>query len=334
MNTFGHHFRLSIFGESHGQAVGVIIDGLPAGLPLNEADFREDLERRLPLKAGTTTRREKDYPQFKSGLKEGRTTGAPLLIIFTNQDIQSDDYERLRYLPRPGHADFSAYHRFGGFNDYRGGGHFSGRLTVGLVAAGAIAKKLITPTKVKAQVTQVGGSSDIEAEIRAALKNNDSVGGLIECRASPMPVGLGDPFFDSVESLLAHLLFSIPAIKAIEFGSGFQLATMRGSEANDIILNRQGQTPTNHNGGITGGLTNGNELVLRVAVKPTPSIGQPQETVDLRTGEKSTLVIEGRHDCCVALRAPVIVEGAVAVVLADLMLRAQKIPLIWREPEG
>lgn len=333
MNTFGHSFRLSIFGESHGPAVGIIIDGLPAGLPLSEEDLLNDLQRRAPLKAGTTSRQEKDFPQFKSGLKEGKTTGAPLLIVFANQDIQSYDYERFRYLPRPSHADFSAHHRFGGFNDYRGGGHFSGRITVGLVAAGAIAKKLITPTKVKAWVSQVRGSSDIEAEIEAALQANDSVGGLIECRASPVPVGLGDPFFDSVESLISHLVFSIPAVKGIEFGSGFKLAQMRGSEANDIIINRQGQTATNHNGGVTGGLTNGNELVLRVAIKPTPSILQPQKTIDFRTGEKSTLVIEGRHDTCVALRAAVIVEAAVALVLADLMLRVQKIPLIWREPD-
>jgi len=331
MNTFGHSFRLSIFGESHGPGVGAVIDGVPAGLPLHSQDFRPDLRRRLPATRGTTPRRETDSPQIRSGVFQDQTTGSPILIFFPNQDIRSEDYNSLKNLARPGQADFAAYHKFGGSNDPRGGGHFSGRLTAGLVAAGVIAKKIITPTSVEARLSEAGGSTAIEETVEAALKEKDSVGGVVECRASPLPVGLGEPFFDSAESLISHLVFSIPGIKGIEFGAGFQLSRMRGSEANDIILNKDGKTRTNYNGGLTGGLTNGNELFLRIAVRPTPSIPRPQPTVDLETGEKRVILIKGRHDTCIALRMPVILEAAVAVVLADLMLRAQKTPLVWRK---
>lgn len=323
MNTFGHSFRVAIFGESHGPAVGVIIDGVPAGLPLSEEDFRSDLDRRWPELKGVSSRRERDLPQVKSGLYAGKTTGAPLTVIFANERADSSAYAELRYLPRPSHADFAAWRRYRGYNDWRGGGHFSGRLTVGLVAAGVVAKKIIAPLEVRAWVEEVGGSKDIEAAVEAAVKERDSVGGVISCRAEPMPVGLGEPFFDSVESVLAHLLFSIPGIKGVEFGSGFRLSRMKGSEANDIIVDRTGKTLSNHNGGVTGGLSNGNELFLRVAVKPTASIGRPQKTVDLTTGEIKTIEIKGRHDACIALRLPVVVEAAVAVGLADLFLRAQ-----------
>lgn len=335
MNTFGHSFRLSIFGESHGPAVGVIIDGVPAGLKLSEADFLEDLGRRWPKLKGVSPRRERDIPQIKSGLLEGRTTGAPLTVMFANERADSAAYTELRWLPRPGHADFAAWRRYGGYNDWRGGGHFSGRLTVGLVAAGVVAKKIISPIQVEAWLEEVGGSKDIEAAVEAAMKEKDSVGGVIFCRAKPMPVGLGEPYFDSVESILAHLLFSIPGIKAVEFGSGFRLSRMRGSEANDTIMDRSGRTKSNHDGGVTGGLSNGNELFLRVAAKPTPSIGRPQPTVDLRTGETKTIEIKGRHDVCFALRLPVVVEAAVAIGLADLRLRAQLVPLVWgKQPEN
>ncbi|MCP2619861.1 chorismate synthase [Candidatus Aminicenantes bacterium AC-334-K16] len=331
MNTFGHALRLSIFGESHGPGVGIIIDGVPAGLPLTISDFQFDLKRRLPRRPGTTFRQEEDIPQIISGLYQKRTTGGPLLILFTNQDIQPHNYNNVKRLPRPGHADLAALQKFCGFNDLRGGGSFSGRLTVGLVAAGVIAKKIIAPAIVQARVMEVRGKKNFQDEVLAALKEGDSVGGLVECRCSPLPIGLGEPFFDSVESLLSHLLFSIPAIKGIEFGSGFNLAKMRGSEANDLIVDQQGRTLTNHNGGITGGLTNGNELYLRVAVKPTPSISRPQPTVDLKTGLRKTIKIKGRHDTCIALRMPVIVEAAVALVLADLMLRAQERKRVWGE---
>ncbi len=331
MNNFGHIFRLAIFGESHGPAVGVVVDGVPAGLPLEPEDFMADLRRRWPQKIGVSSRREPDRPEIKSGLYRGKTTGAALMILFSNQTQKSSDYLALENLPRPGHADFAAWHRFGGFNDPRGGGPFSGRLTVGLVAAGVVAKRIIAPIKVEAWLSEAGGSEDIETAVAEAWKAKDSVGGLVICRAKPMPVGLGEPFFDSVESLLAHLIFSIPGIKGIEFGRGFELSRMKGSEANDIIIDRRGRTMTNNNGGVTGGLTNGNELYLRVAAKPTPSIGRPQPTVDLRTGEKKVIEIKGQHDVCLALRLPVIVEAAVACVLADLLLRAQKVPLVWGE---
>ncbi|MGQ9472193.1 MAG: chorismate synthase [Candidatus Aminicenantales bacterium] len=335
MNSFGHSFRLSIFGESHGPAVGVIIDGVPAGLELKEEDFLQDLGRRWPDLKGVSSRRERDIPQIKSGWLDGRTTGTPLTIIFANERVDSAVYEELRWLPRPGHADFAAWRRSGGYNDWRGGGHFSGRLTVGLVAAGVVAKKIILPIKVGARLEEVGGSKAIEAAVEVAGKAKDSVGGIISCQAKPMPVGLGEPFFDSVESVLAHLLFSVPGVKAIEFGSGFQFSRMRGSEANDIILDRTGKTKTNHNGGIVGGLSNGNELFLRVAVKPTSSIGRPQKTVDLRTGEIKTIEIKGRHDVCFALRLPVVVEAAVAIGLADLRLRAKLPPPVWGyQPEN
>lgn len=334
MNTFGHSFRLAIFGESHGRAVGVIVDGVPAGLPLEEADFLSDLKKRAPGKKGTTQRRESDRPQIQSGLFQGRTTGSPLIISFPNRDVQSKDYSVLRFLPRPGHADFAASCRFGGYSDWRGGGHFSGRLTVALVAAGVVAKKIISPTKIEAWLEEAGGSEKIEEAVTAAAQERDSVGGIIGCRAHPLPVGLGEPFFDSVESLISHLIFSIPGIKAIEFGGGFSLSRKRGSEVNDLIIDRNGRTLTNNSGGVSGGLTNGNELFLRLAVKPTPSIGRPQLTVDLRTGEKKSLLISGRHDVCFALRLPVVVEAAVAIVLADLFLRSQKVPLVWKGKIG
>lgn len=334
MNTFGHSFRLSIFGESHGPAVGLIIDGLPAGLPLSPYDFQKDLERRWPQIKGVSSRREPDLPQFSSGLYEGKTTGAPLTILFLNKKADSAAYEELRFLPRPGHADFGAWVKFGGFNDGRGGGHFSGRLTVCLVAAGVIAKKIIAPTKVEAWIEEIGGSKEIESIVKTAIKRKDSLGGIIACRAFPLEVGLGEPFFDSLESLLAHLIFSIPGIKGLEFGSGFKLSQMWGSEANDVIINKQGQTLTNHNGGIIGGLSNGNELFLRVAAKPTPSISRPQPSIDLRTGKTKPIRIKGKHDVCFALRLPVIIEAVVAIVLADLKLRSQHLPLIWTKQQG
>ncbi len=334
MNAFGQSFRISIFGESHGPVVGVVLDGVPAGLRLTGEDFLEDLSRRWPKLKGISSRREPDIPEIRSGLFGGKTTGAPLMIILANKRVDSAAYEELRHLPRPGHVDFSAWWRFSGYNDWRGGGHFSGRITASLVAAGVVAKKVISPIQVDACLEEIGGSKDIQSVVMAAMKKKDSLGGMISCRARPMPIGLGEPFFDSVESVLSHIIFSIPGIKGVEFGSGFSLSRMRGSEANDPILDSTGKTQSNHNGGIIGGLTNGNELVLRVAAKPTPSIGRPQRTVDLRTGEAKTIEIKGRHDVCFALRLPVVIEAAVAIGLADLLLRAQLIPLVWGEKPG
>ena len=325
MNTFGRLIRISIFGESHGDAVGMIMDGCPAGLPLSPDDFVADLARRKSGAPGTTARREEDVPLVKSGLFNGKTTGAPILILFGNRDADSEAYEEIKDMPRPGHADLTAYQKFGGFNDYRGGGHFSGRLTVSLTAAGVVAKKLIHPVSVDAVLTEAGGSVDMEGAVQKALGWNDSIGGIVECRVRGLAPGLGEPFFDSVESLISHAVFSIPGIKGIEFGAGFSAARMTGSECNDEILDLSGKTGTNNAGGINGGITNGNDVVFRVAVKPTPTVSRPQRTIDLATGEARELIARGRHDTCIALRVPVIVEAVTACVLADLMYMEQKI---------
>lgn len=330
MNTFGRLFRISIFGESHGKSVGVLLDGVPAGLPLTPDDFRADLARRRPGAKGTTPRREDDIGLLKSGVFRGRTAGAPLLIQFENKDQDSAAYDAIRNTPRPGHADLTTYHKYGGYNDYQGSGHFSGRITLGLVAAGVVAKKLLAPIAVTAALLQVGGRTEFEPVIEQALAEEDSVGALIECHATNVPVGLGEPFFDSVESVLSHLVFAIPGIRGIEFGSGFAAAAMRGSECNDPILDADGATATNHAGGVNGGITNGNDLVFRAAVKPTSSIGRRQRTVNLRTGEAATLVVSGRHDACFALRLPVVLEAVTAIGLADLLLLEQRVPRVMR----
>lgn len=328
MNNFGRLFRVSIYGESHGREVGILVDGCPAGVSLHETDFEKDLLRRKSGGKGTTPRLESDQPIIKTGVFNGKTTGAPILIAFENKNIKSKDYESLKDTPRPGHADFVAMKKFAGFNDYRGGGHFSGRLTLGLVAAGVVAKKIIRPVKVKAALIEAGGDTDIERAIDKAIEKNDSIGGIIECEVGDVPVGLGEPFFDPVESLISHMMFSIPAIKGIEFGAGFKAAKMTGSEHNDLIIDTDGKTGTNHAGGINGGITNGNPIIFRVVVKPTSSISLSQETMNMKTGHRTNLVIEGRHDVCIALRVPVVVECGTAVVLADLMLQEQKIPRV------
>ena len=491
MNSFGRIFRVHIFGESHGESVGIVIDGCPAGLAISADDLLPDLERRKGGKQkGTTPRQEADYPFFKSGLFNGKTTGAPITIIFDNNNTRSGDYEKQRSFPRPGHADWVAHQKYGGNEDYRGGGHFSARLTTGLVAAGAIAKKILnlavktspqTPLqrrgafghsdqpgyitntedqwrilsdfakqnrknateaedklwqevrnrkidgfkfrrqhpiagfipdfvcleqkliieidgeyhntkdqqqydiaraewlkehnysllrftneqvlnempvvfqKIKemlqnskaaskvsesdsppplerelegevsivAAVTEIGGESDLEKGLQNAIDAKDSVGGIVECRVNGLPVGLGEPFFDSVESQVAHIVFAIPAVKGIEFGSGFAAAKMFGSQHNDAIENMEGKTRTNHAGGIVGGITNGNELVFRIAIKPTASTPKQQNSLNWDTGKVEDFSIKGRHDLCVALRAPVILEAATAIALVDLFLLEQ-----------
>jgi chorismate synthase len=314
-----------MYGESHGKEVGVLIDGCPAGLALAEKDFEADLLRRKSGAKGTTPRLESDKPVIKSGVFNSKTTGAPILITFENTNARSRDYDKLKETPRPGHADFTAMKKFGAFNDHRGGGHFSGRLTLGLTAAGVIAKKLIAPVSITASLIEAGGETDIGKAVDKAIETKDSIGAIVECVADKMPIGLGEPFFDSLESMVSHIVFAIPAIKGIEFGSGFSAARMTGSQHNDLIIDKEGKTETNHAGGINGGISNGNPLVFRVAVKPTSSISLPQETVNLKTGKRSDLKIEGRHDACIALRVPVVLESAAAVVLADLMLQEQKI---------
>ena len=344
MNTFGNRFRVSIFGESHGPRIGVTIDGVLPGLPLTEEDFTEDLARRKAGAPGTTPRVEDDFPQIVSGVYEGRATGAPLTILFRNENTRSEDYEGFREHPRPGHADFPANLKFGGYNDLRGGGHFSGRVTLGVVAAGVIAKKMLYFAKFHAQLTEVGGlkEADLWPEaLKAAAAEGDSLGGMVECTVEGLPIGLGEPFWDSVESQIAHAVFAIPGVRGIEFGDGFAAARMKGSEHIDPFpehhchhddpdhecchgegnchsehgeeshhccgRHKHPQPPvTNHAGGVNGGITNGNPLVFRVAFKPTASIAKAG--------------IPGRHDVCFALRTPVIVEAMAAIVLADLAL--------------
>ena len=249
--------------------------------------MKSDIERRKGgIQKGTTPRQESDLPIFKTGIFNDRTTGAPITIFFENNNTRSGDYEKLRAIPRPGHADFVAHEKFGGYEDYRGGGHFSGRLTVALVAAGVIAKKLLmlVHTNMRAEIKEIAGMTDLEAGLQKAIDAKDSVGGIVECRVQNLPASLGEPFFDSVESLISHAVFSIPAVRAIEFGTGFAAARMFGSEHNDAIADKTGRTITNHAGGVVGGISNGNELVFRIAIKPTSSTPKEQETFNRETG--------------------------------------------------
>ncbi len=331
MNSFGRIFRMTIFGESHGKTVGLVIDGVPAGLSLLPEDFTADIERRKGgRQKGTTPRQEADLPLFQSGVFRDRTTGAPIAILFENNNTRSGDYEKLQAFPRPGHADFVAHEKFGGFEDYRGGGHFSGRLTVALVAAGVIAKKLLATTgiQINTTITEIGGMTDTEAGLQKAIDAKDSVGGIVECRVNHVPASLGEPFFDSIESVLSHLVFAIPAVRGIEFGSGFAAAKMFGVEHNDAIADRSGKTLSNHAGGIVGGISNGNEMVFRIAIKPTSSTPKEQHTFNRETGSMEDFSVKGRHDLCIALRVPVVLEAVTAMVIADFMLLEQKIPRV------
>lgn len=318
---------MQIFGESHGASVGLVIDGCPAGLSLSQEDFIIDIERRKGgIQKGTTPRKEDDLPIFKSGIFNGKTTGAPIAIFFENNNTKSQDYEKHRAVPRPGHADFTAHHKFGGHEDFRGGGHFSGRLTVCLVAAGVIAKKLLSQhqIQVEANIESIAGEPDIEAGLQKAIAAKDSVGGIVACRATGLPIGLGEHFFDSVESLISHAVFAIPAVKGIEFGAGFAAAAMFGTEHNDAIMDATGKTKTNHAGGVVGGITNGNDLIFRIAIKPTSSTPKEQSSLNWETNEVEAFSIKGRHDLCIALRVPVVLEAVTAMVLTDLMLLDHK----------
>ena len=325
MNSFGTLFKVSIFGESHGECVGVTIDGCPAGLPLSIDDFDTDIERRKGGTKGTTPRKEDDIPLIKTGLFNGKTTGAPLTILFENKNTRSADYDKQRAIPRPGHADFVASKKFGGFEDYRGSGHFSGRLTVCLVAAGVVAKKILASIKINATLLQIGGETDVEKGLQKAIDAKDTVGGIIECTVDGLPIGLGEPFFNSVESLLAHAVFAIPAVKGVEFGAGFTSATMFGSQHNDALMDDTGKTKTNNAGGIVGGLTNGNQLIFRIAVKPTSSTPKEQQSLNWETNTVENFSVKGRHDLCIALRVPVVVEAVTAFVVVDFMMMEQRI---------
>ena len=328
MNSIGRIFRISVFGESHGHKVGVVVDAPIAGMKLTESDFESDLSRRRAGGKGTTPRVEEDKPFLASGTFNDRATGAPITILFDNNNIKSGDYTNLVKHPRPGHSDFVATHKYSGFNDYRGGGHFSARVTLGIVAAGVIAKKLLGSNgiSISSKVVAIGGESDkskFEDIVTAALKAHDSVGGVIQCEVEGLPIGLGEPFFDSVESLISHAIFAIPAVRGIEFGEGFAASSTRGSHHNDPILSTDGATQTNNAGGINGGISNGNKIVFKVAFKPTSSINHPQMTLNTTTNSVEELIIKGRHDACVALRAPVMVEAMAAITLADLLLISQ-----------
>lgn len=335
MDTFGRKFRVSIFGESHGDAIGVVLDGVLPGLPVAAEDFMEDILRRKSGPKGTTPRIETDEPEILSGVYNGHSTGAPMAIIFRNRNTRSGDYKLFNDVPRPGHADYTASVKWLDFNDPRGGGHFSGRLTLPIVAAGVIAKKMCR-CDIHARLVEVGGVSESEAwrdVLDQAIAERDSVGGIVECVASGLPAGLGEPFFDSVEALVSHAVFSIPGVRGIEFGDGFAAARMKGSQHNDPF-DSVGAADSgagwqkdplvchpskNGAGGVNGGITNGNPLVFRVAFKPTSSIGKAQRTFNFATGKMTELEIPGRHDVCFALRTPPVVEAMTAIVLADLM---------------
>jgi len=363
-NSIGKEFVVTTFGESHGKYVGVVIDGCPAGLPLSEINFQEELDRRIPAQPKIISARvEKDMAKILSGVFNGFTTGAPITMIVENKKTQSSDYEVIKDLPRPGHSDYLARVKYGGFNDYRGGGRFSGRVTVALIMAGTIAKQLLSryDVEVLAYTLAIGKvetdkkfsvaeirknrysvatrcpdivcAEKMEAAIINAKEAGDSVGGIIECLVLNMPLGIGEPLFDSLDADLAKALFAVPAVKGVEFGEGFRAAELSGSENNDSFLLKNGKvvTATEHAGGILGGLSSGMPIIMRVAIKPTPSIAKEQKTVNLSSMENTTLSIKGRHDPCVVPKAVPAVESAVAIILADHMIRSGFIPKVLKE---
>ncbi len=337
MNQFGENFKVTIFGASHAPKMGVTIEGVPSGIPLAPADFLRDIMRRKSGAKGTTSRIEDDIPTLQSGLDGGSTTGDTVIIYFENKNIRPEDYNQFKSVPRPGHADFTAAVKYRssqkGFDNtlFMGGGFFSGRMTLPLVAAGVVAKKVIAPMRVEAKIVEIGGVpaerwEKIEQLIDLTVQEGDSLGGIIECRCDNVPAGLGEPFFDSLESKISHAVFSIPGIRGIEFGDGFACSRMKGSEHNDCFTDAQGHTATNGCGGINGGISNGNPVVFRIAVKPTSSIAMGQKTFDFAKGQMTELFVTGRHDVCFALRVPPIVEAVTACVLADFQLMAQQPP--------
>jgi len=361
-NSLGRLFTITSFGESHGRCVGVIIDGCPAGLPVTEGDIQKEVDKRRPGASVSDTKRvEKDEVEILSGIFNGFTTGAPICLLVWNKDVDSSDYEKMRFLPRPGHADYTAFMKYGGFNDFRGGGRFSGRITAGFVMAGAIAKKLLNliGVEVLAHTVEIGGikaeakgldeirenveknqakCADLRAaeemvrEIENVREEGDSLGGIVEGIALNVPVGLGEPVFDTLEGDIAKALFAIPAVKGVEFGSGFSAATKRGSENNDQFTIKNGKiiTVTNNAGGILGGISDGMPMMVRVAVKPTASIARTQETVDVRNMKSASLEVKGRHDVCIVPRAVVVVESMMAATLCDFTMRAGLIPRVLK----
>ena len=323
MNSFGQLFKITLYGESHQAMIGVVIDGVPPGIMIDEKKIREDLLKRNPQAIGTTPRKEKDEFVITSGVFEGKSTGSPIHVMIPNSDVQSKDYSNLKRHPRPGHSDFVAHHKYSGFNDYRGGGRFSGRLTAPIVIAGTIAK-MVVPFSFSHRFKQIGTLKDmskLDEYLQSIQEEGDSVGGIIELTVDDLPIGLGEPMFEKVESKVSQILFSIPAVKGVQFGLGFDGITMKGSEFNDAIIDAKGQTKTNHSGGLSGGLTNGNPLKVDVFIKPTSSIKKPQSTFNIDQQEVSSLTIKGRHDVAIARRAPIVLENALAIVMADLYLQ-------------
>ncbi|OGO00169.1 MAG: chorismate synthase, partial [Chloroflexi bacterium RBG_13_52_12] len=359
---YGKLFSITSFGESHGKCVGVVVDGCPAGLALDGTDIQKDLDRRRAGdSAASTSRREKDKAEILSGVSGGFTTGAPVCLLIMNEDVSDADYEKIRSKLRPGHADFAAYEKYGGFNDFRGGGRFSGRITATFVMAGAIARKLLDTINIEitAHTVEIGGItakpldySEIKkratkdtlycADKQAAKKMielitkvreaGDSLGGIVEGIAVNVPAGLGDPVFDNLDGELAKALLAIPAVKGVEFGAGFASARMRGSENNDPFTIKDGKivTTTNNAGGILGGMSNGMPLTVKVAIKPTASIGIKQETVDIEKMKSTTIEVGGRHDACIVPRAVPVVEAMMAVTLCDFAMRAGLIPRVLK----
>lgn len=352
---WGSNIKLSIFGESHGNAIGMNMDNLPSGFSLDMEEVMREMRRRAPGKNNlSTSRKESDVPEILSGYFEGRTTGTPLCAIIRNSDNKSKDYSKIKDVMRPGHGDYPGFVKYKGFNDYRGGGHFSGRITAPLVFAGAICKQILKEKGIEivAHIQSIGDVEDksfldceldkeeikslkyeelplinknleekMKNEILNARKDGDSVGGVIECMILGIEAGVGNPFFDSVESTLAHLIFSVPSVKGIEFGRGFDITKMKGSNANDqyYLQGKNIKTKTNNNGGISGGITNGMPVIFRVAIKPTPSIYKEQESINVSTMEETTLKIEGRHDPCIVQRAVPVIEGVSAIGILDLI---------------
>lgn len=324
-NSFGNIFRITIFGASHAENVGIIIEGAPKGIALSEEMFRADIDRRRPSLSGETARKEEDTPIIEGLSPEGKTTGEAITISFKNSDKRSGDYSNLKVHPRPSHADLVQLRKYGEDADIAGGGMASGRMTVALVAAGVVAKEILKEVSFTTRLVAVNGVSDssqFNDIITTAAHEGDSVGGVVECGVKGIKPTLGEPFFDSVESVISHLLFSIPGVKGVEFGDGFAGSAKRGSERNDLIIDALGTTHTNNEGGINGGITNGNDITLRVAIKPTPSIAKAQDTYNFESKTTTPLTIGGRHDACIARRAVVVVEAMVAVALADFLLRA------------
>ena len=325
-SCYGNTIKISIFGESHGPAIGVTIDGLPAGLPVNMEELQGFLARRAPGGGRyATARKEADSPEFLSGVRNGVTCGSPITAIIRNTDTRSADYDALRDIPRPGHADYTAHVKYGGHEDARGGGHFSGRLTAPMCIAGGILLQALAEKgiQIRAKIVSIGGKSeDPFAEIDCAREAGDSVGGLIQCEITGLPAGIGEPMFGGLENRIAAVVFGIPAVKGIEFGNGFAAAQLRGSENNDAFRYENGEvvTETNRHGGILGGISSGMPVVFRVAFKPTPTIGKEQDSISYSKRENVKLTAHGRHDPCIVPRALPCVESAAAIAIAELII--------------